>query len=258
MTPDSAPAPWRATVMTLFPEMFPGPLGASLPGKALANGLWSLEMVDIRDFASNKHRTVDDAPFGGGPGMVMRPDVLAAAIDATATGGEDEALIYLSPRGAPLTQARVREFSALRRLVLVCGRFEGVDERVIQARNQAIANDMVIEVEGEPGTGKRLIAEALHQQSRRREGPFVVYDCGDERDPRRVEAALQPGDPPIRLHAGVHEHHDGLGGGRAQELRRDPGEGVSGDGPDAIGQHGVDLRGELREVPAPGALCEGL
>ncbi|MDA0219781.1 MAG: tRNA (guanosine(37)-N1)-methyltransferase TrmD [Proteobacteria bacterium] len=134
MTPETATPPWRATVMTLYPEMFPGPLGASLPGKALASGIWVLETVDIRDFASNKHRTVDDAPFGGGPGMVMRPDVLAAAIDATATGGEDEALIYLSPRGAPLTQARVREFSALRRLVLVCGRFEGVDERVIQAR----------------------------------------------------------------------------------------------------------------------------
>jgi tRNA (guanine37-N1)-methyltransferase len=90
--------------------------------------------VDIRDFARNKHRNVDDAPFGGGPGMVMRPDVLAAALDATATGGEDETLIYLSPRGAPLDQARVREFSELRRLVLVCGRFEGVDERVIQDR----------------------------------------------------------------------------------------------------------------------------
>ena len=126
--------PWRATVLTLFPEMFPGPLGASLPGKALEAGLWALETVDIRNFARNKHRTVDDAPFGGGPGMVMRPDVLAAAIDGTVKGGEDEALIYLSPRGAPLTQARVREFCALRRLVLVCGRFEGVDERVIQAR----------------------------------------------------------------------------------------------------------------------------
>jgi len=131
---EASPAPWTATVLTLFPEMFPGPLGASLPGKALQSGLWALETVDIRDFARNKHRTVDDAPFGGGPGMVMRPDVLAAAIDATATGGEDEALIYLSPRGRPLDQARVREMSALRRLVLVCGRFEGVDERVIQAR----------------------------------------------------------------------------------------------------------------------------
>ena len=133
-SPESPTVPWTATVLTLFPEMFPGPLGASLPGKALESGLWALESVDIRDFASNKHRTVDDAPFGGGPGMVLRPDILASALDATATGGEDEALIYLTPRGAPLTQARVRELSALRRLVLVCGRFEGVDERVIQAR----------------------------------------------------------------------------------------------------------------------------
>ncbi len=134
MEPDSQPALWTATVLTLFPEMFPGPLGASLPGKALESGLWALETVDIRDFARNKHRNVDDTPFGGGPGMVMRPDVLAVALDATASGGEDETLIYLSPRGAPLDQARVRKFSALRRLVLVCGRFEGVDERVIQAR----------------------------------------------------------------------------------------------------------------------------
>ena len=126
--------PWTATVLTLFPEMFPGPLGASLPGHALKSGLWALETVDIRRYACTKHRTVDDAPFGGGPGMVMRPDVLAAAIDATATGGEDETLICLTPRGAPLTQERVRELAALRRLVIVCGRFEGVDERVIEAR----------------------------------------------------------------------------------------------------------------------------
>ncbi len=127
-------APWTATVLTLFPEMFPGPLGASLPGHALKSGLWMLETLDIRRFACTKHRTVDDAPFGGGSGMVMRPDVLARAIDATATGGEDETLIFLTPRGVPLTQDRVRELSARRRLVIVCGRFEGVDERVIEAR----------------------------------------------------------------------------------------------------------------------------
>lgn len=126
--------PWRATVLCLFPQMFPGPLGASLPGKALAAGRWTLETVDIRGFARDKHRSVDDAPFGGGPGMVMRPDVLATAIDATADGGDDEALICLSPRGSLLTQERVRSYARLRRLVLVCGRFEGIDERVIEAR----------------------------------------------------------------------------------------------------------------------------
>lgn len=127
-------APWTATILTLFPEMFPGPLGASLPGHALKSGLWALETVDIRQYACSKHGTVDDAPFGGGNGMVMRPDVLARAIDATATGGEDETLILLTPRGAPLTQERVRRLCRQRRLIVVCGRFEGVDERVVQAR----------------------------------------------------------------------------------------------------------------------------
>ena len=127
-------APWQATVLCLFPQMFPGPLGVSLPGKALAAGRWALETVDIRAFARDKHRSVDDAPFGGGPGMVMRPDVLAAAIDANTQGGEGEALICLSPRGSLLTQARARALSRLRHLVLVCGRFEGVDQRVIEAR----------------------------------------------------------------------------------------------------------------------------
>ena len=101
-------APWTATILTLFPEMFPGPLGASLPGHALKSGLWALETVDIRQYACSKHGTVDDAPFGGGNGMVMRPDVLARAIDSTATGGEDETPILLTPRGVPLTQQRVR------------------------------------------------------------------------------------------------------------------------------------------------------
>jgi tRNA (guanine37-N1)-methyltransferase len=122
---------WRATVLTLFPEMFPGPLGASLAGKALESGVWRLETVDIRDFARDKHRSVDDAPFGGGPGMVMRPDVLDVAIDGAGGVGP---LLYLTPRGRVLDQALVKELAAGPGLRLVCGRFEGVDERVLEAR----------------------------------------------------------------------------------------------------------------------------
>ena len=122
---------WRATVLTIFPEMFPGPLGISLAGKALANGLWSLDAIDIRDFATDRHRSVDDTPAGGGPGMVMKADVLARAIDAS--GGE-RARLLMSPRGKPLTQARVAALAAGPGVLVVCGRFEGVDERVIEAR----------------------------------------------------------------------------------------------------------------------------
>jgi tRNA (guanine37-N1)-methyltransferase len=124
---------WAATVLTLFPEMFPGPLGLSLLGKALQTGLWSLEVRDIRDHGLGKHRTVDDTPAGGGPGMVMRADVAAAAIDAVDRAGRP--LIYLSPRGAPLTQARVRALADGPGAVLLCGRFEGLDERVLEARH---------------------------------------------------------------------------------------------------------------------------
>ena len=122
---------WTATVMTLFPEMFPGPLGCSLAGKALSEGLWRLETVDIRGFARDKHRTVDDAPFGGGPGMVMRPDVLDRAI-AEAAGPSPA--VYLSPRGRLVDQARVKALAAGAGVTLLCGRYEGVDERVIEAR----------------------------------------------------------------------------------------------------------------------------
>lgn len=122
---------WRATVLTIFPEMLPGPLAYSLAGKALRAGLWRLETVDIRDFALDKHRSVDDAPFGGGPGMVMRPDVLDAAI--VGAGGVGS-LILLSPRGRRLDQVRVAELTAGPGVRLVCGRFEGIDERVIEAR----------------------------------------------------------------------------------------------------------------------------
>jgi len=123
---------WRASVLTIFPEMFPGPLGSSLAGKALASGAWSLDVVDIRDFATDKHRTVDDTPAGGGPGMVMKADVLGRAIDAAAA--DKRARFLLSPRGAPLTQKRVEQLAAGAGAVLVCGRFEGIDERVIAGR----------------------------------------------------------------------------------------------------------------------------
>jgi tRNA (guanine37-N1)-methyltransferase len=123
---------WRAGVLTIFPEMFPGPLGLSLAGKALVAKTWALDVVDIRDFATDKHRTVDDTPAGGGPGMVMKADVLARAVDAAATDGRPRLL--MSPRGVPLTQARVEALAAGEGAVIVCGRFEGVDERVIAAR----------------------------------------------------------------------------------------------------------------------------
>jgi len=122
---------WRASVLTIFPEMFPGPLALSLAGKALGKDLWALEAVDIRAHAAGKHRTVDDTPAGGGPGMVMKADVLARAIDAA---GEGRPRLLMSPRGAPLTQRRVAELAAGPGAIIVCGRFEGVDERVVHAR----------------------------------------------------------------------------------------------------------------------------
>jgi tRNA (guanine37-N1)-methyltransferase len=125
-------APWRATVLTLFPEMFPGPLGISLAGRALASGLWELEARDIRASATDKHRSVDDTPAGGGPGMVLRADILAAAIDAADAPALPRLL--MSPRGRPLTQSYVRELAAGPGALIVCGRFEGVDQRVIEAR----------------------------------------------------------------------------------------------------------------------------
>jgi tRNA (guanine37-N1)-methyltransferase len=124
---------WRATILTLFPGMFPGPLGASLAGRALATGLWEMEVRDIRDAATDKHRSVDDTPAGGGPGMVLRADVLAAAMDAAAIA-PDRPKLVMSPRGRPLTQSRVAELAAGPGPLLVCGRFEGIDQRVIDAR----------------------------------------------------------------------------------------------------------------------------
>jgi len=125
---------WRATVLTLFPEMFPGPLGISLLGKALEKNLWSLEARDIREHGLGKHRTVDDTPAGGGPGMVMRADVACAAVDAARAANPDVPTIYLSPRGKPLTQARVGRLAQGSGAILLCGRFEGLDQRAIEAR----------------------------------------------------------------------------------------------------------------------------
>ena len=125
--------PFNVVVLTLFPEMFPGPLGASLAGKALQDRVWTLETVDIRRFASDKHRTVDDSPFGGGAGMVMRPDVLDAAVTASRPNGTP--LIYLTPRGRTLDQARVRALAAGPGATLICGRYEGVDQRFLEAHD---------------------------------------------------------------------------------------------------------------------------
>jgi tRNA (guanine37-N1)-methyltransferase len=123
---------WRASVLTIFPEMFPGPLGVSLAGKALSSDIWSLDVHDIRNAASDKHRTVDDTPAGGGPGMVMKADVLARALDALPQ--DTRPRLLMSPRGAPLTQAKVSSLAAGTGAVILCARFEGVDERVIAAR----------------------------------------------------------------------------------------------------------------------------
>ena len=127
---------FRATVLTLYPEMFPGPLGTSLAGRGLADGIWSLETRNIRDHAIDKHRTVDDTPAGGGAGMVLRVDVLAAALDAVAAKDpKPRPMLAMSPRGAPLTQAKVRELAAGEGAIILCGRFEGFDERIFEARN---------------------------------------------------------------------------------------------------------------------------
>lgn len=130
---EAATSPWRVNILSLFPEMFPGPLAFSLAGKALEDGIWQLHARNIRDFATDKHATVDDKPFGGGTGMVMRPDILSAAIDSVYTPSPDHALIYFSPRGETIRQPLIQQLVHKKQLTLLCGRFEGIDQRAIDA-----------------------------------------------------------------------------------------------------------------------------
>lgn len=142
---------FRAAVITLYPEMFPGPLGVSLAGRAREEGKWSLEAIQLRDFATDKHRTVDDTPAGGGAGMVLRADVLARAIDHARTDRAEIPVIAMTPRGKPLTQARVRELAAGPGVIVVCGRFEGFDERIFAGRQvEEISIGDIILSGGEP------------------------------------------------------------------------------------------------------------
>ncbi len=127
---------FHAQILTLYPEMFPGPLGVSLAGRALADGIWSCEPVHIRDFTTDKHRTVDDTPAGGGAGMVLRADILAAAVDEAARRGPENPILAMTPRGRPVTQQRVRDLAAGPGVTILCGRFEGFDERLFDARPQ--------------------------------------------------------------------------------------------------------------------------
>jgi tRNA (guanine37-N1)-methyltransferase len=142
---------WQATILTLFPDMFPGPLGLSLAGRALREGRWGIEALDIRSFATDRHRTVDDTPFGGGAGMVMRPDVLDVACAAAVAKNPGAPLVYLTPRGRRLDQALVRDIATGPGVVVLCGRYEGVDQRVIEARDmlEVSAGDFVLSG-GEP------------------------------------------------------------------------------------------------------------
>ncbi|MCT2400609.1 tRNA (guanosine(37)-N1)-methyltransferase TrmD [Novosphingobium mangrovi (ex Huang et al. 2023)] len=142
---------FAATVLTLYPEMFPGPLGVSLAGRALEQGKWSMDAVQIRDFATDKHRTVDDTPAGGGAGMVLKADILAAAIDHARVANPDAPVIAMTPRGKPITQARVRELAAGSGVIVLCGRFEGFDERIFEGRDveEVSVGDIVLSG-GEP------------------------------------------------------------------------------------------------------------
>ncbi len=199
---------FRATVLTLFPEMFPGPLGLSLAGTALREGVWALEARDIREHGLGRHRAVDDAPAGGGAGMVLRADVLAAAIDAALLPDDPRPRLLMSPRGAPLTQARVRALAAGPGALIVCGRFEGVDERVIEARGleEVSIGDYVLSG-GEPAAlvlldaCVRLLPGVMGKQASGAEESFEAglleyphYTRPRDFEGRSIPAALLSGD----------------------------------------------------------------
>jgi tRNA (guanine37-N1)-methyltransferase len=184
---------WRASVLTLFPAMFPGPLGQSLAGRALETGLWSLVVTNIRDFAQDRHRTVDDTPFGGGAGMVLRPDIVDAAVAAVA---DDRPVICLTPRGRRFSQQDAKRFAAGPGLILLCGRYEGVDQRVIEARamDEISIGDYVLSG-GEPSAARR------HGRPRQRHrGEFLPRPAGIPalHPPRRVAGTPRAGRAAVR------------------------------------------------------------
>lgn len=207
--PSAQPAAFRATVLSLYPEMFPGPLGHALAGKALARGLWGLEAVQIRDHATDKHRSVDDTPAGGGPGMVMRADVLARAIDAVSPADDPRPRLLMTPRGRPLTQARVRELAAGPGAVILCGRFEGVDERVIPARGleEICVGDVVLSG-GE--TAALLLLDACVRlipgvMGKTESGTEESFSCNLLEYPQYTRPQLFEGEPvPAVLTSGDH------------------------------------------------------
>ena len=212
---------WRATVLTLFPEMFPGPLGVSLAGKALASGLWALEARDIRASATDKHRSVDDTPAGGGPGMVLRADVLAAAIDA-ADIAPDRPRLLMSPRGRPLTQSRVVELAAGPGPLIVCGRFEGIDQRVIEARalEEVSIGDYVLSG-GELGAMAlidacvRLLPGVMGKQASGADESFSdgLLEYPQYTRPQEFEGRPNPGNPDFRRPCQGRRLAAGRGGG---------------------------------------------
>lgn len=220
-------SPWRAQILTLFPEMFPGPLGAALAGKALEAGLWKLDVLNIRAFATDKHRTVDDTPYGGGAGMVLRPDVVAAAVRGAAVQhGPTARRIYLSPRGRVLDQKLVEELVAAGSVLLLCGRYEGVDQRVLDAEEleEVSLGDFVL-AGGEVAAMAlleactRLIPGVMGNEATVEEESFV---SGLLEYPHYTRPALWEGRAvPEVLISGHHEKVNAWRQAQAQEITRE-------------------------------------